>query len=153
MLMAEGSQGNSFELNLTPEQAPEETQESQQEDAAENQKAAVETVGKGRESAAGKQVAQVYAQPQPPVVADDQTSAAPAKPSEPVTADDIYVSRLPAKDSDLIEKEWVDRAKQIIAKTADDPHRQKHEMSKMKAAYIKKRYNKAVRTDEAPASG
>lgn len=44
----------------------------------------------------------------------------------------------PAADTDHIEKEWVMKAKTIIARTRDDPHEQKKELSKVKAEYIKK---------------
>ncbi len=50
-----------------------------------------------------------------------------------------------ADDADLIEKEWVNRAKVIIAKTKDDPHLQNEEINKYKADYIKKRYNKDIK--------
>lgn len=49
-----------------------------------------------------------------------------------------------AEDSDLIEKEWVEKAKQIVAHTANDPFTQQEELSKMKADYMKKRYNKDI---------
>jgi hypothetical protein len=64
--------------------------------------------------------------------------AAPAHPGVPLTAD----------DADLIEKEWVVRAKAIVEKTKNDPHLQNEEMSKFKAEYIKKRYNKDVKVNE-----
>jgi hypothetical protein len=47
-----------------------------------------------------------------------------------------------AADSDLIEKEWVIKAKQIVEHTADDPFRQQEALSHIKADYMKKRYNK-----------
>lgn len=47
-----------------------------------------------------------------------------------------------AADSDLIEKEWVDKAKQIVDHTSEDPFKQQEELSKMRADYMKKRYNK-----------
>lgn len=53
-----------------------------------------------------------------------------------------------ADDADLIEKEWVERAKAIVEKTRDDPHEQKREMSKYKADYVKKRYNKDLKVAE-----
>jgi hypothetical protein len=55
---------------------------------------------------------------------------------------------LPAKDADLIEKQWVDRAKAIVDQTQDDPFRQNKEMSKMKADYIKKRFNKSIPVED-----
>ncbi|MBW3569098.1 hypothetical protein KY385_03125 [Candidatus Parcubacteria bacterium] len=47
-----------------------------------------------------------------------------------------------AADSDLIEKEWVERAKQIVEHTKDDPYEQQRAIIQMKADYMKKRYNK-----------
>lgn len=57
-------------------------------------------------------------------------------------------SMMTADDSDLIEKQWVERAKSIVEKTQDDPYIQKKEMSKVKADYIHKRFKKVVKTDE-----
>jgi hypothetical protein len=57
-------------------------------------------------------------------------------------------SGLQAQDTDLIEKEWVLRAKSIVAQTQDDPFKQKNEMSKIKADYIKKRFNKTIPTED-----
>lgn len=53
-----------------------------------------------------------------------------------------------ADDTDLIEKEWVIKAKEIVAKTSHDPHLQNKEMNKFKADYLKKRYNKEVKLSE-----
>lgn len=53
-----------------------------------------------------------------------------------------------AADDDLIEKEWVLRAKAIVAKTKDDPHQQNKELNLYKADYIKKRYNKDIKVSE-----
>lgn len=53
-----------------------------------------------------------------------------------------------ADDLDLIEKKWVVKAKDIVNNTKGNPHAQNLELSKMKAEYIKKRYNKDIRIDE-----
>jgi len=50
---------------------------------------------------------------------------------------------LVANDDDLIEKEWVDKAKRIITKTKDDPYRREHEVSKLQADYLRKRYGRS----------
>lgn len=50
-----------------------------------------------------------------------------------------------AADADLIEKEWVERAKQIVDHTRDDPREQQNALSRMKADYMKKRYNKDIK--------
>ena len=49
-----------------------------------------------------------------------------------------------AADIDLIEKEWVLKAKQIVEKTSEDPFTQQEELSKMKAEYLKKRYKRNI---------
>ena len=49
-----------------------------------------------------------------------------------------------ANDDDLIEKEWVDKAKQIIAQTRDDPHRREQEVGALQKDYLQKRYGKEL---------
>lgn len=53
-----------------------------------------------------------------------------------------------AEDNDLIEKEWVERAKAIVERTKNDPHIQNKEINTFKADYIHKRYNKDVKVSE-----
>lgn len=75
--------------------------------------------------------------PDDPQVADD-FDAVPVTPvagSTPAIAD----------DADLIEQEWVDKAKEIVARTKDDPYQQNKEISRVKADYLKKRYNKDLK--------
>jgi hypothetical protein len=81
------------------------------------------------------------AAPAPPAAPDPATAPtddpAPAAPtlSSPAIADDV----------DLIEKEWVERAKQIVEQTKHDPYQQNQEMTKMKTEYLKKRYNRDIK--------
>lgn len=70
---------------------------------------------------------------------DDDSKALPSRPDK----DD--------KGTDRIEKRWVDSAKSIINQTKDDPYKQKNEMSKVKADYIKQRFNKVVKADQEVA--
>jgi hypothetical protein len=51
---------------------------------------------------------------------------------------------LAANDDDLIEKEWVDKAKKIIAETKDDPYRREQEVGRLQADYLRKRYGKEL---------
>lgn len=53
-----------------------------------------------------------------------------------------------ADDADLIEKEWVEKAKMIVNATKDDPYKQTKEMTRMKADYLKKRYNKDLKLSQ-----
>lgn len=72
----------------------------------------------------------------PPTATDDVASTTSS--DVPNTADDV----------DLIEKEWVHKAKQIVERTRDNPHEQSKEMTVFKADYIKKRYNKTIKLSE-----
>lgn len=49
-----------------------------------------------------------------------------------------------AADDDLIEKEWVAKAKQVIQATKDDPRAQASQVSQLMADYVLKRYGKEV---------
>ena len=53
-----------------------------------------------------------------------------------------------ADDQDLIEKEWVAKAKQIVDKTRDDPYQQSQELTVFKNDYMQKRYNKTIKLGE-----
>jgi len=53
-----------------------------------------------------------------------------------------------ADDNDLIEKEWVTKAKQIVEKTKHDPHLETKEINLFRADYLKKRYNKELKVAE-----
>ena len=83
-------------------------------------------------------------------VNNQQTISSSAKPT--LTQDDnsysptTLVGSSPqiADDIDLIEKEWVEKAKEIVNKTKQNPYLQNKAKSEFKADYIKKRYNKDV---------
>jgi hypothetical protein len=47
--------------------------------------------------------------------------------------------------NDLIEKEWVSKAKQIVEQTRDDPYKQSEGLTMVKMDYMKKRYNKSIK--------
>lgn len=47
-----------------------------------------------------------------------------------------------AADDDLIEKEWVDKAKAIVIETKDNPHQREDAVSQLQIDYLKKRYGK-----------
>jgi hypothetical protein len=51
-------------------------------------------------------------------------------------------------DGDLIEKEWVNKAKQIVERTRDDPYKQSEELTVFKADYMKKRYDKTIKVSQ-----
>lgn len=51
-----------------------------------------------------------------------------------------------ADDVDVIEKEWVDKAKKIVSTTKDDPYNQEKQVSQLQADYLMKRYGKKIKT-------
>ena len=55
---------------------------------------------------------------------------------------------LVASDDDLIEKEWVDKAKRIVSETKDDPYRREAEVGKLQVDYLQKRYGKELGMSE-----
>ena len=75
--------------------------------------------------------------PQPVVYDDTSDNSVIPQP----TPDD---ATLIANDDDLIEKEWVDKAKKIIAETRDDPYRREVEISKLQIEYIRRRYGREI---------
>jgi hypothetical protein len=83
--------------------------------------------------------------PQPPVITPLQQPQAvqslqQAQPATNVTNPAI------AGDDDLIEKEWVDKAKKIILETKDDPYKREQEVNRLQADYLFKRYGKELGT-------
>lgn len=77
-----------------------------------------------------------------------QQSGLPTDLTQTPTQSPMGDNSLMADDADLIEKEWVVRAKALVAETKDDPYRQNKEFNKAKADYIKKRYNKDIKVSE-----
>lgn len=87
----------------------------------------------GEQAPQAAQAAPPAATPAPPVL--PPTIAAPADDDMPKVADDL----------DVIEMEWVNKAKDIINKTKDDPHAQEAEVEKLQKEYLKKRYGKEIK--------
>jgi hypothetical protein len=60
------------------------------------------------------------------------------------TADDATQGSA-ADDVDVIEKEWVEKAKSILNHYSDDPLKEANELHKLKATYMLKRFNKVLK--------
>ncbi len=60
--------------------------------------------------------------------------------------DPIAVSQTPiiAGDDDLIEKEWVEKAKKIVAETRDNPYGREQAVSQLQKDYLMKRYGREL---------
>lgn len=81
----------------------------------------------------------------------DTAGAAVAMPTTVVTDDsattqDLSLTAAPAVagDDDLIEKEWVDRAKKLVADTRNDPFLQENVVTELQKDYQKKRYGREL---------
>ena len=135
-------QAPNFELpKLAPEQAP--TEERRQE--------GIERGGASREAAPKAPAAAQPQMPAPAIPATQPPATTPPASAAHSTSTDDNTSGLAAKDADLIEKEWVDKSKKIVSATREDPYKQKNEMSRVKADYVQKRFNKTLKVDDAPA--
>lgn len=79
---------------------------------------------------------------------DDNTQVVQSDNVQPLNAQTVTVqSTNPqiADDVDVIEKEWVMKAKEIVSKTKDDPHAQSNQMMVFRHDYMKKRYGKEIK--------
>ena len=51
-------------------------------------------------------------------------------------------------DSDALDEEWVNKAKAIVEQTKADPYVESKELGKVKADYLRIRYNKQIKVAE-----
>lgn len=133
----EGTQSN-FELPAQPQSN--ETDNQQLEKAAETPAARPEQAGKQ-----AKQPVLPTTLDELPV-ADTPTIAIPGADDNARSQSD---HRTQSDDSDRIDPVWINKTKAVISQTRNDPYEQKVQMSKVKAEYIEKRFNKKLKTDEA----
>lgn len=75
-----------------------------------------------------------------PVVSVPQAPVATATP----TPDPTVSNPVAANDDDVIEKEWVDRAKQVILQTKDNPYAREKAIGELQRDYLAKRYGRRV---------
>jgi hypothetical protein len=54
----------------------------------------------------------------------------------------------PDENSDSLDEEWVQKAKTIVERTKNDPYAESQELSKVKADFLRIRYNKQVKIAE-----
>lgn len=95
----------------------------------------------------GAPVASPTQAPQQPVTAvavDDGAQAMQGVASQTPSDDNPLI----ADDVDVIEKEWVEKAKKIVGETKNDPYQQEKQVSQLQADYLMKRYSKQVKIPE-----
>lgn len=62
--------------------------------------------------------------------------------------DDDQASPAVADDNDVIEKEWVDRAKAIMERTRGDPFERSSRLTYLKKDYIHRRFDKIIKVPQ-----
>lgn len=98
-------------------------------------------------------------QPPMPGQGDGADAASPIGPAQTVAGAAMAQAMEPAQvteqistgESEELDQEWVEKAKDIVEKTKNDPFTQSRELSKVKAGYLKARYNKELKIDEDSA--
>jgi len=86
-----------------------------------------------------------------PIIAADNNATAATVSTTAVsdnTTPVVSVNPIVANDDDLIEKEWVDRAKKIVAETPNDPYQREHQVGLLQVDYIKKRFGRELGVTE-----
>lgn len=123
--------------NLGPEYSPPSYEQGRQGPQPEKVEPTIE-----RQAERVEQRAESVAPTQPIVpVLPAPVPTVPATDDATQAVDDTPVV---ANDDDLIEKEWVEKAKKIIVQTKDDPYRREQEVGKLQADYLLKRYGKEL---------
>ena len=90
-------------------------------------------------------VSQVPAMPLPPMILPGTQMPTHTAQQTDVTITSPSASSGIIDDSDLIEKEWVNKAKRIVEANREDPFKQSEELTGVKADYMKKRYDKNIK--------
>lgn len=115
------------------------------------------TMNPGEQALAGAENVSVPERTSQPGLAMPPTIPLPVPPLMPISPTQNSVGATTSvpvpvlatiDDGDLIEKEWVHKAKQIVERNRDDPYKQSEELTVFKADYIKKRYNKTVKLNK-----
>jgi hypothetical protein len=83
-----------------------------------------------------------------PLPADIASAGTPVPPVSPVKSSTATSNpAVTADDGDLIEKEWVNKARAIVERTRNNPHQQSQELTVVKADYMKQRYDKTIKVN------
>lgn len=83
--------------------------------------------------------------PPPPAAGPVLTPPVQTLPTvQPVAPPSGSQNPVAASDDDTIEKEWVDRAKQVIVETRNDPRAREKAIGALQRDYLMKRYGKRL---------
>jgi len=83
-------------------------------------------------------------QPQPMPVGPSASGQQSMPPTPAPSA-----ATVPSGDDDaVVDEEWVNKAREVVARYRSDPFAQSRELSRVKAQYLKARYNKDIKVSE-----
>ncbi len=88
---------------------------------------------------AGGAIDQVLVQNAVPIVGDPQPASMPLAGDPKVTAEE---------DMESLDQDWINKAKDIVEQTKSDPFTEAKELEKIRAGYLKVRYNKELNVSE-----
>lgn len=76
----------------------------------------------------------------------------PVNPYQVPAASDTTPAVIPEEvDDDGLDDPWIAKAREIVAQTHDDPYRQSRALSKLRADFLKARYNKDIKLEDSAA--
>lgn len=87
----------------------------------------------------------------PPVAAqDDAQAATPIDTALQAALGTSAPTATPAATDDdtAVDKEWIEKAKRIVAQTSENPYEQNRQLAHVKADYLQKRYGKVIKLAE-----
>lgn len=100
---------------------------------------------KSQDSGAGQSVSP---NPNNPLMSNPSESQQPAQPNPPSQVQVDQVSQAASEnesaEEEAEEKVWVDRAKSVVARTANDPYSLHEMIGTLRAQYLKERYGKEI---------
>lgn len=93
-----------------------------------------------------------YSQPpQAPPVLNVPAPPIPVGPSQATDGQIHAAAPVDDDDADDLDKEWINKAKTIVEQTRNDPYTQSREIGKVKADYLRIRYNKHIKAGQDKA--
>ena len=82
--------------------------------------------------------------PNAELLAQPVQSIPTATQAQPVATQQQLAEPVKTVDADQLEKQWVDKTQQTIAKYRDDPYEQAHQIALLVQGYLRERYGKIV---------
>jgi hypothetical protein len=83
----------------------------------------------------------------PPTTPPTIKASVPLEPTQPLVAP-VAMDSSTDDNTDALDEEWINKAKAVVEQTKHDPRLESTELSKVKADYLRIRYNKHIKVAE-----